>query len=371
MRILHLIPNFTGGGAERQLALLAPELCRLGADIHIAFCKAGINSENNLRLLSNSDVKLHCIASRTTYDPRILLQIFGVIRAINPHLIQTWLLQMDVLGGLGAMAAGVPFIVSERSSALMYPRNWKYRLRSHVGRRATAIIANSKGGAEYWEPWASRIAVIPNGLPLDLLENAPPTNPTDLDFQSDARLILCASRFSSEKNMDLLITALDQVLLEKRDCVAVLFGDGELRPSLEARVAKLHARDRLHLPGYTDKLWSWMRRASVFVSVSRFEGNPNAVLEAMAIGCPLVVSNIPQHREILNEPSAIWCDPNSVEDITNAIGKALANKCAAATRAKLARQRTKEWSLETAARSYMSFYNSVVRTTSSTCITKR
>jgi glycosyltransferase involved in cell wall biosynthesis len=360
LRILHLIPNFTGGGAERQLALLAPELCRLGLEVHIAFGQLGVNSEANLDLISRSDIKLHRIPSLTNYDPTILLRILRVIRLVRPDLIQTWILQMDVLGGLAAILAGVPFVLSERSSTLMYPRTWKYWLRTQVGQRASSIIANSEGGAAYWKPRTTRIAVIRNGLSLDLIKNASPADLASLGFPTGARLILFAGRFSAEKNIDVLVRALDKVLVEKMDCIALLFGAGELQSNIQSRVGMARARDRIRLLGYTNELWSWMRRASAFLSISRFEGNPNAVLEAMAIGCPLVVSDIPQHREILDDSTALFCDPNSVEDVAVAISKALSNPAAAAARAEVARQKTTEWSVKEAAGRYFQLYNTVL-----------
>ena len=357
---MHLIPNFTGGGAERQLALLAPELCRLGVEVHVAFGQSGVNSDANLERISNSDVKHHRIPSRTNYDPMILLRILGVIRSVRPDLVQTWILQMDVLGGLSAMLAGVPFVLSERSSTLMYPRIWKYWLRTQVGRRASSIVANSEGGAAYWKPWATQIAVIRNGLSLDLIRNASPADPAALGFPTGARVILFAGRFSAEKNIDVLVQALDKVLVERTDCIALLFGAGELRSSIQSRVGMARARDRMRLLGYTNELWCWMRRASAFVSISKFEGNPNAVLEAMAIGCPLVVSDIPQHREILDDSAALLCNPNSVEDVAAAIRKALSDPAAAAARAEVARRRSADWSVEEAARQYLQLYNALI-----------
>ena len=360
LRILHLIPNFTGGGAERQLALLAPELSRLGVEVHIAFCKSGDNSTANLNSISNSDVTIHRISSWTNYDPMIVLRIFNLIRSIKPDLVQTWILQMDVLGGLAAMMAGVPFVLSERSSALMYTPNWKNRLRVQMGRLATLIVANSQGGAAYWKSCETQTKIIRNGLTLDFMRNTAPANPANFGFPRDTRIILFAGRLSPEKNLEILVQALDKVLVERPECIALLFGDGELRVNLQTRLARMPASAQIRLLGYTNELWSWMRRASVFVSISKFEGNPNVVLEAMAVGCPLVVSDIPQHREILDESSALWCDPNSTRDVSAAIRKALDDPASSAARAEVARQKTAEWSIGEVARHYVKAYNTVL-----------
>jgi len=267
---------------------------------------------------------------------------------------------MDVLGGLAATMAGVPFVLSERSSALMYCPNWKNWLRSQVGRLATLIIANSQGGAAYWKPRTGKIKVIRNGLSLDLIHDTAPANPVDFGFPRDAIVILFAGRLSPEKNLERLVEAMDKVLVERPECVAVLCGDGELWSGLKLLVASKHAQNRIRLIGYTNQLWSLMRCASVFVSISKIEGNPNAVLEAMALGCPLVVSDIPQHREILDESSALWCDPNSSEDVWVAICKALDDPTSAGARADIARRRTADWSIGKAALHYFRVYNTVL-----------
>jgi glycosyltransferase involved in cell wall biosynthesis len=356
LRILYLIPNFTSGGAERQLALLASEICRQGVEVHVGFCELGVDSKANFEILARSNVRLHSIPSRNNYDPSILFHIISIMRSIKPNLVQTWMLQMDVFGGLASKLTGVPFVLSERSSALAYPHTWKYWLRSQIGRLAISIVANSQGGAAYWKPWARRIAVIRNGLSLDVILNTPQADVGVFGFPTSARLILFAGRLSPEKNLDVLVQALDKVLVAFPDCVALLFGDGGLRSKIQSRVDMMQTHERMRLLGYTNDLWNWMRRAAAFVSISRFEGNPNTVLEAMAIGCPLIVSDIPQHREILDDSTALFCDPTSVTAVATSINMALCDPSGASARAEAAYRQAAEWSIEETARQYLKLY---------------
>jgi glycosyltransferase involved in cell wall biosynthesis len=267
---------------------------------------------------------------------------------------------MDVLGGLAAMFSALPFVVSERCSAPMYPGTWKHWLRIHVGQRAATIVANSASGAMYWKPWASRIEVVRNGFSSSLIKEASAADPAIFGFPSSSKLILFAGRLSSQKNIHVLIEALDEVLTKKEDCVALVFGEGELRQTIQSHLTMLWSRDRIRLPGYTNQLSNWMRRSSVFVSISLYEGHPNVILEAMAIGCPLVVSDIPEHREILDDARAVFCSPHSAIEVAAAISKILEDPVSASTQAGLAREAVMDWSVHEAARRYWKIYEGVL-----------
>src|SRR5256885_5126301 len=106
--ILHLIPTLGGGGAERQLTYLAAALQRLGAKVHVGYLHEGPNLD---RLLSDQ-VATHCLGPIGNYDIRLIRRISGLIRRVRPDLIQTWLTQMDILGGGAALCHGTPFVLS-------------------------------------------------------------------------------------------------------------------------------------------------------------------------------------------------------------------------------------------------------------------
>jgi glycosyltransferase involved in cell wall biosynthesis len=106
-----------------------------------------------------------------------------------------------------------------------------------------------------------------------------------------------------------------------------------------------------------------MKRADAFVSLSRCEGRPNIVLEAMACGCPLVVSDIPAHREILDESTALFARLDDPGQTASAIKATLVCGDAARGRAHAARVRTLEWPVETMARLYEELYLGLLRET--------
>jgi glycosyltransferase involved in cell wall biosynthesis len=182
----------------------------------------------------------------------------------------------------------------------------------------------------------------------------------DWGLPSDAELVLFAGRLSPEKNLFVLLEALDLVLDRHPKAVAVLFGEGPLLPEIAKRIQSSRFSGRYRLRGYTQELWRWIRSAKVVVSISRFEGNPNVVLETMAIGCPLVVSDIPEHKEILRESMAMFCREGSAGDAAVAIGETLSHRDLAKERMERARDRAQIWSVGESASRYLRLYQALV-----------
>jgi len=112
----------------------------------------------------------------------------------------------------------------------------------------------------------------------------------------------------------------------------------------------------LIFPGYVRHLSSWMKTANVFVFPSTAEGCPNVVLEAMACSCPLVVSDIPAHREILAADCALLIPPERHEALADAIIQTLVDAEAALLRAQIARERVSQWSVDVMACHYHDIY---------------
>src|SRR4051812_35549056 len=94
--VLHLIPTLEGGGAERQLAMLAAEQVRQGLNVHVGFRRAGIHA----LALQNTGVHLHELGDFRRLPLRFMLNLNRLVRTVKPGVVQTWLPSMDVLGGV-------------------------------------------------------------------------------------------------------------------------------------------------------------------------------------------------------------------------------------------------------------------------------
>src|SRR5206468_7040529 len=136
----------------------------------------------------------------------------------------------------------------------------------------------------------------------------------------------------------------------------VVVGDGPDRAEVINAMGRPELAGRIHVAGYRTDVWNLMKAADVFVSMSLFEGHPNTVMEAMACGCPLVVSDIGEHREFLDVSCARLVPPNDSSSLANALIETLHARSEALGRAAVASTRVSQYSVARTARQYDDIY---------------
>jgi glycosyltransferase involved in cell wall biosynthesis len=223
-------------------------------------------------------------------------------------------------------------------------------------------------GARYWQPAlaaGASVNVIVNALDVSAIRAAPPPI---LALAIEGRsLILVVGRLNEQKATDVVLQAI--ALVGARFEFLVLFmGEGPGRAAVEAAARTAPGRNRVAVVGYNPQWWGLLKMARGLVSASRFEGAPNVVLEAMAGGCPLIVSDIPEHREILDERGALLVRPEDPKALAAAIEALLADPAAARRRASQAAERVEELTIDKAADAYDRIYQQVISRRQHQCV---
>jgi glycosyltransferase involved in cell wall biosynthesis len=201
-------------------------------------------------------------------------------------------------------------------------------LHSSVLWNATAILSNSRANfAAAFRPGEldSRCAVVYNGVDtgaftsIDLESRRKIRR--ELGIADDSLVVGHIGRFTAQKAQDVLLRAFSILVGSHPDASLVLVGDGPLRPQVELLAGALGVADRVTFAGERHDVARMLHAMDLFVLPSRFEGCPNALLEAQAAGLPVVASDRPEIRESM---------PGDNHDCLAAAGdaSALARKCA-------------------------------------------
>lgn len=306
-RIAIYIPSLRGGGAERVMVTLANGFAARGMQVDLVLASA---EGPYLRDISQA---VHIIDLRSRRVSTSLPGLVHYLRGTRPKVLLSALNHANVIAVLAHRLARVPtrLVVSERNNAshsANHPQSLRQRcvlpMMRWAYRKADAIVAVSEGVADDLAQSLNlsreRIDVVYNPVVTPGLEALAAT-PIDHPWlaENSPPVILAVGRLAAQKDYPTLLRAFAMVRA-KHDYRLVILGEGKLRPLLEALVEKLGVGDSVLLPGFIDNPFAWMRRASLFVLSSAWEGLPNVLIQAMACGTQVVSTDCPSGpREIL------------------------------------------------------------------------
>lgn len=215
-----------------------------------------------------------------------------------------------------------------------------------VARRAVRILTQSGHLASIVARWGvpkERIAIIPNGVALPQL---PARDEARKQFGfGDEAIIVSAGRFVPWKGFAAVITAFAAVRKETPRARLILAGDGPERRELEEQSGLLGVQ----FPGVLskEKLFLLLRAADIFILNTRYEGFSHQILEAMAIGTPVVTTDIPGNAELAKDGTTALVVPwNDEEKIESATRKLLEDKALSVRLAEGARMHAKQFTPE-------------------------
>ena len=208
----------------------------------------------------------------------------------RPQRVLALLTRTNILCCLATWDLPIHLVVSERNDPALQKldRVWDL-LRRLCYRRADVVTANTEGVIQSLSRMGCwrRLELLPNPLPMALAHNS-------ISAESGLRgkEVLALARLQPQKGLDLLLRAFASMDLSSRQGWRLtLVGEGPERTNLERLCNDLELNEVVHFEGFRSDPHMFLRRASIFVLPSRFEGMPNALLEAMASGLPSVVSD--------------------------------------------------------------------------------
>jgi glycosyltransferase involved in cell wall biosynthesis len=375
MRILTLVDSLAVGGAERSLATTAPHLIDRGVDMHVAYLvdRPGVGRD-----LAEAGAVLHSLEGP---GGRLgaLLRATRLIREVHPDLVHTVLFEADIAGRVAARLAGIP-VVSSFVSEPYGPehvnnpeyRAWKVRgaqiadaLSARLVTRFHAVSTNAANlMSERLRVPREKIDVIPRGRDPRVLGQTSEERRTSarasLGFDDATPIVLSVGRHRHVKGLDVLIDAFSIVAGRVPDAILLIVGrEGPATRDLEKLIAKHGLEGSVVLAGFRPDVPDLMCAADVFAFASRSEGSPGVLLEAMALGCPIVVSDILSAREVAGvSPQTMILSPvDDPQAMAGSIVELLADGDQSRHLAKVALERFMEcYTIDVVADETLSFY---------------
>jgi glycosyltransferase involved in cell wall biosynthesis len=293
--ILLIVSDMGLGGAQRAAATLANGFAAQGHRVKlIETYSAG--GECAYHLSPRVQRVQWAVASQRAESKLMsrLKRLFWLRRILRERpdaVVISFLTDVNVATILASLKLPVTTIVTERSYPGMVPLpSWLSWLRRRLYSHAAMVIGQTQVAAE----WLSReiasatVRVMPNPFMLPVNSNQP-HRPPDLILGQEKRVILAVGRLSAEKGFSVLLEAYAGLSDESRSSASlVILGEGPARQALEQQIHHLNLNEQVFLPGPAGNLSDWYKRADVFVLSSRFEGFPNALLEAQGYGVACV-----------------------------------------------------------------------------------
>lgn len=301
IRLLFVIPTLVRGGAEKQLALLACGLPRNQFDVQVAVLTHTGPLEEQLRA---ANIPVTLIGKRWKVDPGAYWRLRRVMKELQPDIVHTWLFAANAYGRQAAMSAGVKHIVAGERCVDPWKGPVQLSIDRVLARYTERIVTNSSGVREFYAGKglpAEKFTIIPNGIgPFAPTAQASRSELlAELQLPAEARLIGAIGRLWPQKRVKDLIWAMDLLKSARDDAHLLIVGDGPQRGLLERYRDQNEIADRVHFLGERSDVPRIVQHLDCLWLASEYEGQSNAIMEAMSAGVCVVATDIPGNRDLV------------------------------------------------------------------------
>ena len=314
--------------------------------------------------LGSTAIQIYKSLTDTKYNIGVFRSLSEAIAQFQPHLIHAWLPASVTIPAMILAAMGsIPCLWSYRS-AMFFNRPLAIIEHLLAWSLVSRIISNNhinQSTAPYRALFRMKGGVlIPNAVHVGEQHWRKHTLPSS----GKKRNILFVGRLVQSKNWQCIIQALPAVL-RAHNAQLLICGEGEDADQIHAMCGQLQLREYVSILGYRQDIYRMMQESDVFVQPSLYEGMSNVFLEALAVGVPCVVSDIPSNRDIIkNTHCALTFNPSSSDELAGHIIRILGSPdlVTSLSQAGLAVART--YSVELLAIRHAAVYHEVVASAS-------
>jgi glycosyltransferase involved in cell wall biosynthesis len=367
VKVLHVVTaGFRAGGAERVAANLLRTLDPEQFDVGAISLRGPFGDSGLEQTLAQDGIPVWYMGKKRGFDPLVFARVERTMEMFRPQVVHTHTY---------ALHYAFPYMLRRRIPAMVHTvhnlaerevkwyERWVHRLAFKRGVLPVAI-AREVADSIRRVYGIDDPRLIPNGIPVDTFR-APSIDrgswrkkegfaPTDV-------LFVCVAGLRPQKNPALLLETFRRGPASDLRARLLFAGRGALKPELERRIGALGLQARVHLLGLRSDVPEMLNAADVFVLSSDYEGNPLAVLEAMAAGLPVISTAVGGVPELVEGGCGLLVPPKDAQALSKAMSCLLENAETRITMGKASAARALErFDLKVMTKAYEDLYRELV-----------
>lgn len=319
MKVLFSIGTMSHGGAQRVISIISNQMIQMGHEVEIL---TYYDQPSWYKL--NERVKITCDEKnigKSNIFKHILFRR-NYIKRIKPDAVLSFLAPFNMVMIIAMLGLNIPLIVADRNDPNRVPGNRLIRkLRDFLYNFADGVVVQSLDNKHYFGSIVQRkSAVIYNPIELDGISSRA------YDEKKKDKIV-CVGRIIKQKNPLLLARAFHRISDEYPSYSLYYYGEGEMSKDIIEFAKNNNLESRIKCPGPVENVYDNVKDAKLYVMSSDYEGMPNALLEAMCFGLPVISTKVSGATDvIINNQNGILVDCDSQEQLECAMKCMLMNE---------------------------------------------
>ncbi len=295
-KYLFLITGMVMGGAERVMATIANEFAKRGNEVLIVTLKDSSSAyrlDSRVKIVGTkgniqSKYKLIRVLKLILSGIKGFFYYLHYLKTYKPDVVLSFLTYSNLLAVITRLlfVRNVPVVISERADPLKRGNTIK-KICEFIYPKADCLVCQSKRVGNYFRKLDGKanIKIIPNPVNLECVAQTVP--------EKRRNAIIAVGRLNTQKNFILLMEGFQEIKSGYSDYIVEIYGQGPEYNNLNKKIHDLHIENNIFLMSIKNNVMQSVNDAKLFVMTSDYEGFPNALVEAMASGLPVISTDFP------------------------------------------------------------------------------
>ncbi|MFB6226494.1 MAG: glycosyltransferase [Candidatus Paceibacteria bacterium] len=371
MKVCFLITGLNTGGAEMVIYRLLKEYKTDKEKDSFDFTVISIVPPEDIGdKIKNLDIEVKSLEAKSKLNPLIAWRLYTLLKEEKPDILHTFLFHANVLGRIIGKLAGVPKIISAIRNEY-----FGSKMREKLVKLTKSLCDYTTVVSQYTaDKMAERgviaedsYKVITNGVNIKELKEEDKKEKVEirkaLNLDDKYPIIIGVGSLTEQKGFSYLIKAV-KTLSEKYERIfLMILGSGPKETELNKLINELSLKDQVNLVGEKDNVKDYLQLADIFVLSSLWEGMPNVLLEAQAVGLPSVATQVSGVSEIIDDgKNGTMVEPKRKEALVDGIEKTLdqTDKQKEQMRRTAKEKIKQEFSIESMTKKYINLYKKLM-----------